>query len=257
MAKSPGAVTPATVIGIVEPHRRPPKRVRNADVRAREYLTNAEVDRLIKAAGANRNGHRDATMVLLAYRHGLRPVELVTLRWDAIDFAHGQIHVSRAKNGSPSVHPLSGVELRALRRLKRDQEQPSPFVFTSERGAPFTTAGWRKMVARLGVAAKLGFKAHPHMFRHACGFQLANQGTTRAPCRRTLAIATSSTPCATPNCRPRASRTSGATDADCPISAKKVMLGWLTAKTHSRTRQAQCGPLLVCRNAGRPRPPRA
>jgi integrase len=109
--------------------------------------------------------------------NGLRPVELVTLRWDAIDFAHGQIHVSRAKNGSPSVHPLSGVELRALRRLKRDQEPPSPFVFTSERGAPFTTAGWRKMVARLGVAAKLGFKAHPHMFRHACGFQLANQGT--------------------------------------------------------------------------------
>jgi integrase len=177
MAKSHLAlVAPATVIGTVEP-RWPPKRVRNAEVRAREYLTNAEVDRLIKAAGVNRNGHRDATMVLVAYRHGLRPVELVTLRWDAIDFTHGQIHVSRAKNGSPSVHPLSGIELRALRRLKRDQEPPSPFVFTSERGSPFTTAGWRKMVARLGVAAKLGFKAHPHMFRHACGFQLANQGT--------------------------------------------------------------------------------
>jgi integrase len=181
MAKSHLAlVAPATVIGTVEPHRRPPKRVVNAEVRAREYLTNAEVDRLIKAAGANRNGHRDATMVLVAYRHGLRPVELVTLRWDAIDFAHGQIHVSRAKNGAPSVHPLSGVELRALRRLKRDQEPPSPFVFTSERGVPFTTAGWRKMVARPGVAAKLGFKAHPHMFRHACGFQLANQGTGHA-----------------------------------------------------------------------------
>jgi integrase len=140
----------------VKPHQRPFLSQRGVlDVRAREYLTNAEVDRLIKAAGANRNGHRDAAMVLVAYRHGLRPVELVTLRWDAIDFAHGQIHVSRAKNGSPSVHPLSGVELRALRRLKRDQEPPSPFVFTSERGAPFTTAGWRKMVARLGVAAWL------------------------------------------------------------------------------------------------------
>ncbi|HZY58638.1 MAG TPA: tyrosine-type recombinase/integrase [Candidatus Binataceae bacterium] len=77
--------------------------------------------------------------LLVAYRHGLRPVELVTLRWDAIDFAHGQIHVSRAKNGAPSVHPLSGVELRALRRLKRDQEPPSPFVFTSEVGAPSVT----------------------------------------------------------------------------------------------------------------------
>ncbi len=74
----------------VEP-RRPPKRVRNAEVRAREYLTNAEVERLMKAAGANRNGYRDATMVLVASRHGLRPVELVTLRWDAVDFAHGKI----------------------------------------------------------------------------------------------------------------------------------------------------------------------
>jgi integrase len=105
MGKGPkinGKITPGTgrtsrCIGTVEPAYRPPKRVRNAEVRAREYLTNAEVDRLIKAAGANRNGHRDATMVLVAYRHGLRPVELATLRWDAIDFAHGQIHVSRAK----------------------------------------------------------------------------------------------------------------------------------------------------------------
>jgi integrase len=177
MAKSHLAlIKPAIINGTVQRHR-PPRRRPNADARAREYLTDTEVQKLMKAAGHSRNGHRDATMVLLAYRHGLRPVELVTLRWDAIDFAHGQIHVSRAKNGSPSVHPLSGVELRALRRLKREQEPPSPFVFTSERGAPFSTAGWRKMVARLGVAAKFSFKTHPHMLRHACGFQLANQGT--------------------------------------------------------------------------------
>jgi integrase len=168
-------VTPTTINGTVK-RSQPPRRRRNAETRAREYLTDAEVQKVMKAAGANRNGHRDATMVLLAYRHGFRPVELVTLRWDAIDFSHGQIHVNRAKNGAPSVHPLSGVELRALRRLKREQ-QPSPFVFTSERGSPFTTAGWRKMVARLGVAAKFGFVIHPHMLRHACGFQLANQGT--------------------------------------------------------------------------------
>ena len=97
-------VGPATINGTVTASR-PPKRRTNAETRAREYLTDAEVQKLMKAAGDNRNGHRDATMVLLAYRHGLRPVELVTLRWDAIDFAQGQIHVSRAKNGSPSVHP--------------------------------------------------------------------------------------------------------------------------------------------------------
>ena len=116
-------------------------------------------------------------MVQVAYRHGLRPVELVTLPWDAVDFAHGQIHLSRAKHGSPSVHPLSGRELRALRRLKREQDPSSPYVFTSERGAPFSTAGLRTSIARLGKAAGFNFRVHPHMLRHACGYALANRGT--------------------------------------------------------------------------------
>jgi len=54
-----------------------------------------------------------------------RAGELVTLRWDAIDFAHGRLHVSRLKGSAESVHPLSGRELRALRRLKRDQDPAS------------------------------------------------------------------------------------------------------------------------------------
>ena len=168
-------VAPTTVIGTVG-DRSPPRRQRNAKVRAREYLTDGEIARLIAAASGNRHGHRDATMVLVAYRHGLRAGELVTLRWDAIDFAHGRLHVRRLKGGSESVHPLSGRELRALRRLKREQEPASPFIFTSERGAPFTPAGFRKMIARLGVAAGFGFPVHPHMLRHACGFKLANDG---------------------------------------------------------------------------------
>jgi len=71
--------------------------------------------------------------------------------------------------------------MRALRRLQREQEPRSPFVFTAERGAPSTTASLARMVERAGEAAKLGFKAHPHMLRHACGFALANKGhDTRA-----------------------------------------------------------------------------
>ena len=159
-------VAPTTVIGTVSDHPRPPRRKRNAEVRAREYLTDAEVGRLIAAAGENRHGHRDATAVLVAYRHGLRAAELVTLRWDAIDFAHGRLHVHRVKGSSESVHPLSGRELRALRRLRREQEPGSPFIFTSERGAPFTPAGFRKMIARLGVAAGFGFPVHPVSYTH-------------------------------------------------------------------------------------------
>ena len=114
-------------------------------------------------------------MILLAYRHGLRASELCSLRWEQVDLAHGRLHVSRAKSGIPSVHPLTGTELRALRRLKREQE-PGRYVFMSERGAPMSPVGFRRMVTRLGEAAKMPFSVHPHMLRHACGYKLANQG---------------------------------------------------------------------------------
>ena len=160
---------------VASPRRRP-----TPELRTREYLTEAEVARLIEAA-KGKYGHRDATMILMAYRHGFRPIELVDLRWDQIDFDTANLAVRRAKKGSPSTHPVLGDELRALRRLSREQEPKSPFVFTSERGSPFTTAGFARLVERAGTAAKLGFKAHPHMLRHACGFALANKGhDTRA-----------------------------------------------------------------------------
>ena len=124
---------------------------------------------------------RYITMVLVAYRHGLRASELVDLRWDQADFKTATLHVRRVKKGTPSTHPILGDELRALRRLQREQEPRSPFVFTSERGASFTTAGFARMIERAGEAAKLPFKAHPHMLRHACGYALANRGhDTRA-----------------------------------------------------------------------------
>jgi site-specific recombinase XerD len=139
------------------------------------------VERLLTAANSNRWGHRDATMILVGYRHGLRVSELVDLRWDQMEFATATLHVRRVKQGTPSTHPILGDELRALRRLQREQEPKSPFVFTSERGAPFSTAGFARMVERAGREAELAFKAHPHMLRHACGYALANKGhDTRA-----------------------------------------------------------------------------
>jgi integrase len=169
-------VTPPIVNRTVTPKRRP-----NKDLRTREHLTEAEVERLIKATQDHRYAHRDGTMVLVAYRHGLRAFELVDLRWDQVDFGTATLHVRRVKQGTPSTHPILGDELRALRRLQREQEPKSPFVFTSERGTPFTTAGFARMIERAGKFAKLSFKAHPHMLRHACGYALANRGNdTRA-----------------------------------------------------------------------------
>lgn len=108
-----------------------PVRPKNAAVRTREYLTDNEVQHLVDAAKANRHGHRDATMILVAYRHGLRASELTDLRWDQVEFTTATLHVRRVKQGTPSTHPILGEELRALRRLQREQEPKSPFVFTS------------------------------------------------------------------------------------------------------------------------------
>ena len=168
-------VSPATVNRTVRPRRRP-----NGDLRTREYLTEAEVERLMKAANGNRWGHRDATIILVAYRHGLRASEVVDLRWDQIEFKTANLHVRRVKQGTPSTHPILGDELRALRRLQREQEPKSIRVHVRagcavqpRRLRPHDRARWDW--------AKLGFKAHPHMLRHACGYKLANDGhDTRA-----------------------------------------------------------------------------
>ena len=121
------------------------------------------------------------SMFVSTDRLRLRAVELVELEWSQVDFKAATLHVRRAKKGTPSTHPLRGDELRALRKLQREQAPASSYVFTSERGSPFSTAGFAKMVERAGAEAGLGFKAHPHMLRHACGYALANKGhDTRA-----------------------------------------------------------------------------
>ena len=156
---------PSTSVSGTVPVRRP-----------REYLTENEIDRLMTMARkATRYGHRDATAILVAYNHGLRSSELVSLEWDMIDLARKTIRIERVKGGDPSTHYLSNSELRALRRLQRENP-PGPHVFISERGGPATTAWFRKMFARLGERAGMPFAIHPHQLRHSCGYRYANQG---------------------------------------------------------------------------------
>ena len=143
----------------------------------RNYLTEAEVEKLMAAAKGNRYGHRDATMILVTYRHGFRAAEVCDLEWSSIDFAKAEMHIRRAKNGKPAVHPIRGDELRALRRLQREQTPKSQWVFATERGGPMAPDSLGKLVKRLGKGFELlGFSVHPHMLRHGCGFALANAG---------------------------------------------------------------------------------
>jgi type 1 fimbriae regulatory protein FimB/type 1 fimbriae regulatory protein FimE len=114
-------------------------------------------------------------MILICFRHGLRASELCELQWSDLEFETATLHLRRTKNGTMGTHPLLGDELRALRVLKRKAK--SPFIFVSERGAPFTVSGLQKLIERTGIATKIPFKVHPHMLRHATGYVLANKGT--------------------------------------------------------------------------------
>jgi integrase len=163
-------LTPTTAKRTVMPRRLP-----NHELRPREHLTEREVEKLMEAAKKNRRGQRDAAIILICFRHGLRASELCELQWSDVEFETATLHLRRAKNGAAATHPLLGDELRALRVLRR--EARSPFLFVSERGAPFTVSGLQKLVGRAGVAAKIPFKVHPHMLRHATGYVLANKGT--------------------------------------------------------------------------------
>lgn len=162
-------------------NRKVPVRKANAAYRSREYLLDKEVAALVEAAAnVGRHGTRDAALILIAYRHGLRVSELVSLRWDQVDLRQGLLHVTRLKHGIPSVHPLRGPELRILRRLQRDYRDTA-YVFVSERKAPLTSDTVRKIVGQAGRQAGIEFSVHPHMLRHATGYRLANDGQdTRA-----------------------------------------------------------------------------
>src|ERR1700747_3662079 len=89
----------------------------------RRYLTEREVERLMDCARKyGRYGHRDATMILVAYRHGLRASEVGDLQWQQIELSEGRLHVHRVKNGIPSVHPICGDEMRALHKQRRSKD---------------------------------------------------------------------------------------------------------------------------------------
>jgi integrase len=99
------------------------------------------------------------------------------MQWTQVHLDSATLHVTRRKNGTPATHPLTGRELRALRRLQREQTPSSAYVFVSERGTPFSTEGLARMLQRAAkVAGMEALRPHVHMLRHACGFKLANAG---------------------------------------------------------------------------------
>src|SRR5262249_19169379 len=196
----------------------------------RRYLTEREVERLMDCARKHgRYGHRDATMILVAYRHGLRASEVCDLQWQQIELSEGRLHVHRVKSGIPSVHPIRGDEMRALRKLRRDYPRGT-YVFVSERGGPISPIGFHRLIQRVGEAAKMPFPIH--CFAMPAASSWPTTATTRGPCSITSGTRTFSTRSGTPNWRPTASKSFGGTDN----GKSRIAPRSRAAATRSRTR---------------------
>ena len=149
------------------------------DGRLKNYLTEPEMARLLKAARTGRYGVRDHLLILLAYRHGMRVSELIDVRTSEVDLEGSTIHVRRSKGSLTTTQPIEGDELRAIRAWQRERSTMafaagSPFLFLGERG-PLTRQAVSYLCRQIGERAGLG-RVHPHMLRHSCGYALANKG---------------------------------------------------------------------------------
>jgi type 1 fimbriae regulatory protein FimB/type 1 fimbriae regulatory protein FimE len=153
----------------------PPRRQTNKHEREHEYVTYEEHQAIAKAAASTgRHRERDHLMIKMAFRHGLRAVEVTRLKWDHVDLERRTLTVVRAKKGKRSVHDLNTEELKALRKTPADRR--SGYVFLTERDGPLVTNAFFKIVRRAGELAGYTKPLHPHMFRHGCGFHMTNKG---------------------------------------------------------------------------------
>lgn len=168
----PGAETTAPN---AENGTKPPRRIANAERRPREHLSRDEVLTLCKAARKNRSGARDAAAIWLAFNHGLRVSELCDLRWGDLRWDERKVMVRRLKGSASGEHPLTEQDKRFLGPLRTKGQRPSDTVFG------MTAAGFRKMLARLDLPADLAALAvHPHMLRHACGYDMVGRADLQA-----------------------------------------------------------------------------
>lgn len=148
----------------------------------RRFLTGKEVQAMMLAARHGQTGKRDYCLILLAFRHGMRISELLDLRYQDLDLAEGRINIRRLKNGFSTVHPLrfderEAIELWSGERSDWKSAANTDALFISRRGTPLSRQQAYRIIRSAGENAGTVTHTHPHMLRHACGYELAERGT--------------------------------------------------------------------------------
>ncbi|ALX93579.1 tyrosine recombinase [Serratia fonticola] len=149
---------------------------------SRKFLTLTEVSNLVSAAKNKTTGARDSCLILLAFRHGFRISELLNLRFQDLEMVEGRINISRLKNGFSTVHPLMDDERKAIMEWREVRAQWKPdadpdIIFISQRGTRLSRGQAWRVIREAGEQAGTATHTHPHMLRHACGYELAERGT--------------------------------------------------------------------------------
>lgn len=147
----------------------------------RRFLTAKEVQAMMLAARHGPTGDRDYCLILLAFRHGMRISELLALQYCDLDLIEGRINISRLKNGFSTIHPLRFDEREAIERWTLQRESwreagTSDSLFISLRGRPLSRQQAYRIIRAAGEDAGTVTPTHPHMLRHACGYELAERG---------------------------------------------------------------------------------
>lgn len=150
----------------------------DAHERSRDFITEDELQRLIKAAARARHRYRDAAIMVLMFRHGLRVSELCDLKVKDVDMKQARLWINRKKGSLSTEQPIHTDAYKALKKYFKNERQQSrlPWLFLSERQQRLDRSTVNYLVREAGKRAALPFHIHPHMFRHGCGYALANKG---------------------------------------------------------------------------------
>lgn len=154
----------------------PPKKKPNVELRSREFITPAELDKLVTSAKkVGRHGERDSFLIFLAYRHAMRSTEISKLMWNDVDFDNQKISFKRLKSGIVGEHSLNYFEIQKLKELK-ESNKGSKYIFCSERQGALTSRAIHSIISRAGEEAGLDLSVHPQMLCTGRGFQLVAEG---------------------------------------------------------------------------------
>ena len=148
----------------------------------RRFLTAKEVQAMMQAARQGPTGERDYCLILLAFRHGMRISELLDLHYHDLDLNEGRVNVRRLKNGFSTIHPLrfderEAIERWSLVRAGWKAADKTDALFISRRGTALSRQQAYRIIRSAGEKAGTVTQTHPHMLRHACGYELAERGT--------------------------------------------------------------------------------